>query len=962
MANAQTSSGLIVPVVLWGKKPPKNRISCVQPLPDGKTIITGSLDGEIVIWNKSADGKIVASMMLVGQESKITCISPTGVTGKSTRFVTASSDRLLSLWDSVDGRNIDNVISNYVHLQITPHRSRFGSHGWGRSALYCIGEYSEIVVIDPQDLNVIFTLNSRVEPDWISAIAFIRPTAISDSVVGVSVSGMMKIWKLADMDKKVFFFICLLMFVICDFPTVVYEEESKTVSASLANAVSWDVSNQSCILVVAMNSWQIFDLTDMNLLITMKSQEPLCGGSVIGESRLAICTSSGYIQLFYVPKSVFNSSYSSDRSPAAEKTQPYIFAMLLGNSSDFAWPSRMVYCFNKRENAASKLGDNASNTNTWTAYRASIDGELCVWNIPEVPDEQVQKCASKPVIFKPTITTSLMDIWKSLKETPRNIFETQEDCSITATLYIGAQGRLVLGLKDGTILLMYACEAITKQLLQTDSSDVSCRRLYGHKAAVTCMLYPHEEHSRYDSHLLISGSADFAVIVWNINTGSRLHRFCVQGGTILRLFVPPPTCNARILHTICSVAGDNSAALLSLKENKCLLLASRQSFPIVDVRWRPADDFLLLKCEDDTLYVWQIDTTSLERVVKGIVSEEILLGCEEQIRGEDFNDETGASQAVQMIRAVRYRNIDAVCFHNLLRLASFSFFFLYFLQNIEINLLFYLQIRKIAMGERDKIVDSTDCEVELPSPMSVTPLNRTADAPHVVFFNVDSLIIGLQLANKAEGSGEFKSLSTILQGKQAGNNSNNNRLSQKTVYSAETNLYMDVASLCLSLLHAWTMDENLDDVCVRKLKMHKPSVSLSFGLVSRQGSLSLMLPRAIPKSCHENSKEIEEANYDRFAAHAHWCISSSMTTIHLLTVIAIANTLISLKGLLFDTAKRKSLTRQSSIRSSSSDISETESKVKQGYSLLAALHCYLLPGHIKAKGAYSAPRIELLAR
>lgn len=142
-------------------------------------------------------------------------------------------------------------------------------------------------------------------------------------------------------------------------------------------------------------------------------------------------------------------------------------------------------------------------------------------------------------------------------------------------------------------------------------------------------MYPHEEHPRYDIQILLSGSADFSVIVWNINTGSRLHRFCVQGGPVLRLVVPPENCNvsklllpkitfssainnfclqARILHTVCAVAGDNSAALLSLKENKCLLLASRQLFPIVEVRWRALDDFLLLKCEDDSVYVWQIDT------------------------------------------------------------------------------------------------------------------------------------------------------------------------------------------------------------------------------------------------------------------------------------------------------------------------------------------------------------------
>lgn len=35
--------------------------------------------------------------------------------------------------------------------------------------LYCIGDYAEVVVIDPQDMNILFTLNSRVEPDWIAA-------------------------------------------------------------------------------------------------------------------------------------------------------------------------------------------------------------------------------------------------------------------------------------------------------------------------------------------------------------------------------------------------------------------------------------------------------------------------------------------------------------------------------------------------------------------------------------------------------------------------------------------------------------------------------------------------------------------------------------------------------------------------------------------------------------------------
>lgn len=69
----------------------------------------------------------------------------------------------------------------------------------------------------------------------------------------------------------------------------------------------------------------------------------------------------------------------------------------------------------------------------------------------------------------------------------------------------------------------------------------------GHTAAVNCFLYPFEENQRYDPELFLSGGMDFAVIVWNIVTGTKLHRFCSQGGPILRLVVPPDNCNVSFL-------------------------------------------------------------------------------------------------------------------------------------------------------------------------------------------------------------------------------------------------------------------------------------------------------------------------------------------------------------------------------------------------------------------------------
>jgi len=41
--------------------------------------------------------------------------------------------------------------------------------------LFCNGYYAEILIMDPFSLEVLFSLASRVNPDWISALHVLRP-------------------------------------------------------------------------------------------------------------------------------------------------------------------------------------------------------------------------------------------------------------------------------------------------------------------------------------------------------------------------------------------------------------------------------------------------------------------------------------------------------------------------------------------------------------------------------------------------------------------------------------------------------------------------------------------------------------------------------------------------------------------------------------------------------------------
>lgn len=50
-------------------------------------------------------------------------------------------------------------------------------------------------------------------------------------------------------------------------------------------------------------------------------------------------------------------------------------------------------------------------------------------------------------------------------------------------------------------------------------------------------------------------------------------------------------------------------------------------------------------------------------------------------------------------------------------------------------------------------------------------------------------------------------------------------------------LYMDTARLLISLLHAWNLDENVDLICLKNLKLLKPKVSITYGCISRKGEI-----------------------------------------------------------------------------------------------------------------------------
>ena len=60
--------------------------------------------------------------------------------------------------------------------------------------LFCCGFYEEIVIMDPMTLSLVYTLSSRINPDWISAFHVLRPRNRNDDVVlALTTTGTVKV-------------------------------------------------------------------------------------------------------------------------------------------------------------------------------------------------------------------------------------------------------------------------------------------------------------------------------------------------------------------------------------------------------------------------------------------------------------------------------------------------------------------------------------------------------------------------------------------------------------------------------------------------------------------------------------------------------------------------------------------------------------------------------------------------
>lgn len=162
--------------------------------------------------------------------------------------------------------------------------------GHETTTLFCNGYYSEILVISASSLETMFCLTSKLNSDWISAMHVIRaPKRNEDVVVGLSMSGVVKVWTLSGNESRS--------------SEPIYENESKQIRCLKALNMICCKFNPRTILVVCAKFWHVFDATDFSLLCTVQSKlgERWMGGDFLSTEQVLVWTDCGRALVYQLP-------------------------------------------------------------------------------------------------------------------------------------------------------------------------------------------------------------------------------------------------------------------------------------------------------------------------------------------------------------------------------------------------------------------------------------------------------------------------------------------------------------------------------------------------------------------------------------------------------------------------------------------------------------------------------------
>nr|XP_009938526.1 PREDICTED: WD repeat-containing protein 72 [Opisthocomus hoazin] len=839
-------------VAVWGEIAPSHSITAIMITDDQQTIVTGSQEGQICLWDLSSELKVSSKEILFGHTASVTCLAKAREFEKQPYVVSATENGEMCVWNVTSGQCIENTKLPYRHTAIYYYHCSFRMTGEGW--LLCCGEYQDVLIIDAKTLGVLHTLSSSQSSDWINCMCIVHSARIQeDSLVAVSVTGVLKVWDLSSSFNSI------------QERQSVCEKESKSLDCINCRAVRFCTYTERLLLVVASTCWQVYDYCDFSLLCTefCKSGQCFAGGEVLAAYRLIIWTEDGHSYIYQLLNSGLSKSiYPADGKVLKETVYPHLLCFT-DSKENKSFPFVMGF-MNERKEPFYKV-----------LFSGEASGRITLWHVPDVP---VSTFDGSPKEIPITATWTLQDSFDKHHSMSESIIDHLcvskdgiKSAVVSSSVYIPSLDKLVCGCENGKIFITLGLKTARARLLENISllkDNLPYKVLNGHSSRVTCLLYPHDKSVRFDPSWLLSGGQDSIVNCWDIFTGDILHQFSLQSGPVTELLRSPESYRLKDHSIVCCVCSDHSVAILHLQKRVCLLHARKHLFPVKKIKFDPVENLLIVGCEDDSVYIWEIETGALERHETGETAKAILNSIEdsEYLVADTLlpvSPESKRNKNAGYKPSSSYKH--AVVSYNLIHTEKSS----------------------------DKLTD-TSC---IQQPFTVLPVKTKWNNAnfHILLFDVEKLeefLLSSQL-NGIKSSNSFhnydtlerakstteKRAPTLKRNKAAGSISpvdgqvgtvcsnqvwkddnaarpleesggmkrqkkmkSSRKIRMQPSGNTDVNVTIDTAKLLLSCLLPWGVDKEIDHLCVRHLDILRIQCPVSLGLVSNENHLSLMLP------------------------------------------------------------------------------------------------------------------------
>ncbi|XP_048418473.1 WD repeat-containing protein 72-like isoform X2 [Stegostoma tigrinum] len=865
---------IVQPIAVWERKAPSHSICALMLTDDQRTIVTGSREGQICLWNLSADFKTLPRIFLFGHTSPITCLGK--ASEKQPCVVSAAENGEMCLWNVTSGQCIEHTKLPFTHTAINYYyRSfRMSGDGW----LLCCGQYQDVLVIDACTLELCHALVSSATPDWISSMCIVRSQRIQeDSLVGISVTGDLKVWDLSSSVNGI------------QAREDVFEAESKSLQCFNCQAVCFCTYTERLLLVVCSDCWKVFDYCDFSLLcfVNCNTGHHWAGGEVLAANKIIIWTETGQSYIYQLPdrwgqmgkprekfSSLFKPGiFTSHGHSLTETVSPRLLCYTSKDVNGKFLQAILIF-INERKEPFHKI-----------LFCGEATGTISMWHIPDVP---MANRDGSPQEIQIVTTLSLQGAFEQHKTLTEEITGQLgvlpngiHTGLITASVYIPNLDNLVCGCENGRIIITLGLHAARAQLLMEHSllkAWLPHRILVGHCAKVTCLLHPFNNSATFDTSWLVSGDEDSNVIWWDMFKGEVLHKFVLHAGPVLNLSVCPEDCGPEIHQCICCLANDNSVALLSLQYRTCLMHARKHLSPVKIIKWRPAEDLLIVGCDDGAAYIWDVETGTLDRHETGDVAKAIIASCD-NTSSTFVNVMDSVSLGVKPPDPIKKKNTSykqsgsfkfsssSPAFQTAeSSKTSEKFAFLeppmqpftvlpvktkWSDSTIHVLLFDISAICEQMFSHQEKepklqnIIPSHEtlrrlANIDSKKPPMSSKRNRTTTSPCQPNGSVKDLVREHLFHSESNTNGLIRESAAIS--KQKNKFKGMKRVTPSTVKKMDVNTARDAAKLLISCLFPWGVDRDLDELCTKHLGMFEPCCPVSFGLLSPDDYLSLFLP------------------------------------------------------------------------------------------------------------------------